>query len=84
LDRFIRPAKGYSITMPRERGRACAPNIGGVPVLGATPVENLFIGTGHGHLGPTLAAGSGRLVADAIIERAPAICAADYELPGFS
>jgi D-amino-acid dehydrogenase len=153
----IRPAKGYSITMPRERGPSLAPNIGvvdpglhavvvpvgedrvrvagtaelagydlaihprridnlknllrrifpafasklgdvdfepwaglrpmsadGVPILGPTPVENLFLSAGHGHLGWTLAAGSGRLVADAIVGRTPAICTADYTLSRFS
>lgn len=36
----------------------------GVPIVGATPVSNLFVSTGHGHLGWTLAAGSARLLAD--------------------
>ena len=39
----------------------------GVPLLGATPVPNLFLNTGHGHLGWTLAAGSARLVADQLL-----------------
>ena len=156
LDLPIRPAKGYSITMPRGRAPAAAPNIGvvdtglhavvvpvgedrvrvagtaeltgfdlaiqpqrienlksllrrmfpeferrlgaedfmpwaglrpmcadGVPVLGATPIENFFLNTGHGHLGWTLAAGSGRLVADTIVGRPAAIGAADYALSRF-
>jgi D-amino-acid dehydrogenase len=32
----------------------------GVPILGRTRVENLFVNTGHGHLGWTMAAGSYR------------------------
>ncbi len=149
----IRPAKGYSITMPRSRAPAAAPRIGvidahlhavvvplgadrvrvagtaelagydlsihpqrienlkgllrrmfpafaaqlqendftpwaglrpmsadGVPILGATRISNLYLNTGHGHLGWTLAAGSGRLVADAIARRAPALNIRDYEL----
>jgi D-amino-acid dehydrogenase len=149
----VRPAKGYSITMPRSRAPAAAPRIGvadahlhavvvpvgddrvrvagtaelagydlsihpqrienlkvllrrmfpafaaqlqendftpwagrrpmsadGVPILGATRISNLYLNTGHGHLGWTLAAGSGRLVADAIARRAPALNNRDYEL----
>ena len=36
----------------------------GTPVIGATPHSNLFINTGHGTLGWTMACGSGRLLAD--------------------
>jgi D-amino-acid dehydrogenase len=36
----------------------------GTPVIGATPYANLFINTGHGTLGWTMACGSGRLLAD--------------------
>ncbi|HWS69523.1 MAG TPA: D-amino acid dehydrogenase [Steroidobacteraceae bacterium] len=149
----VRPAKGYSITMPRSRAPAAAPRIGvadahlhavvvpvgddrvrvagtaeltgydlsihpqrienlkellrrmfpafaaqlqegdftpwaglrpmsadGVPILGATRLSNLYLNTGHGHLGWTLAAGSGRLVADVIARRAPALNMRDFEL----
>ena len=31
----------------------------GTPVIGATPIENLFLATGHGTLGWTMAAGTG-------------------------
>ncbi|HWV61162.1 MAG TPA: D-amino acid dehydrogenase [Sphingopyxis sp.] len=36
------------------------------PVIGATPVSNLFLNTGHGTLGWTMACGSGRLVSSLI------------------
>lgn len=36
----------------------------GTPVLGETPYANLFLNTGHGTLGWTMACGSGRLLAD--------------------
>ena len=52
----------------------------GVPILGATRLSNLYLNTGHGHLGWTLAAGSGRLVADVIARRAPALNMRDFEL----
>ena len=44
-----------------------------VPVLGATPFENLWLNTGHGTLGWTMACGSGRILADLIQGRRPDI-----------
>jgi D-amino-acid dehydrogenase len=51
--------------------------------LGATPLANLFLNTGHGPLGWTLAAGSGRLVADLIGGRASALAREPYSLKRF-
>lgn len=45
----------------------------GPPVIGATPYRNLFLNTGHGTLGWTMAAGSGRYLADLISGRQPQI-----------
>jgi D-amino-acid dehydrogenase len=45
----------------------------GPPILGATPYGNLFLNTGHGPLGWTLGAGSGRVVADLVTGRVPEI-----------
>jgi len=42
-----------------------------VPVIGATRYPNLFLNTGHGTLGWTLAAGSGRALADLVSGRKP-------------
>lgn len=42
-----------------------------VPLLGATPLKNLWLNTGHGTLGWTMACGSGRLVA-AMVSGKPA------------
>lgn len=50
----------------------------GVPLIGGTHWENLFVNTGHGHLGWTLAAGSGQLVADIVAGRTGSIDARDY------
>ena len=41
----------------------------GTPIIGPTPYANLFLSTGHGTLGWTMAAGSGRLLADVISGR---------------
>jgi D-amino-acid dehydrogenase len=38
----------------------------GIPILGSCEISNLFLNTGHGHLGWTMAAGSGKLIADLI------------------
>jgi D-amino-acid dehydrogenase len=55
----------------------------GVPVLGSTRLDNLFLNTGHGPLGWTLAAGSGRLVADLVSGRAPALPPEPYGVARF-
>jgi len=44
-----------------------------VPVIGRTRVENLYLNTGHGTLGWTLAAGSGRALADLLGGRRPEV-----------
>jgi D-amino-acid dehydrogenase len=44
-----------------------------VPEVGATRYRNLFVDTGHGTLGWTLACGSGRALADLIAGRKPAV-----------
>lgn len=50
----------------------------GVALIGRSPVENLFLNTGHGHLGWTQAVGSGRMVADLVGGRTPEIDPAPY------
>jgi D-amino-acid dehydrogenase len=45
----------------------------GTPILGPTRYGNLFLNTGHGTLGWTMAAGSGRAVADVVLGRTPEI-----------
>lgn len=45
----------------------------GTPVLGATPLPNLYLSTGHGTLGWTMAAGTGRVIADLLSGREPEI-----------
>jgi D-amino-acid dehydrogenase len=46
---------------------------GSLPILGRTPVRNLHLNVGHGALGWTLAAGSARLLCDAVTGRASTI-----------
>ena len=45
----------------------------GTPLVGATPIPNLYLNTGHGTLGWTMSCGSGRLLADLISGRTPEI-----------
>ncbi|MEP7057684.1 MAG: D-amino acid dehydrogenase [Caldimonas sp.] len=45
----------------------------GTPLVGPTPIANLFLATGHGTLGWTMAAGTARVIADLISGRAPQI-----------
>jgi len=45
----------------------------GTPVIGATPYDNLYLNTGHGTLGWTMAAGSARYLADLISGTPPEI-----------
>jgi D-amino-acid dehydrogenase len=45
----------------------------GTPIIGETPVKNLLLATGHGTLGWTMAAGTGRVIADLVSGKAPDI-----------
>jgi D-amino-acid dehydrogenase len=49
----------------------------GTPVVGRTPVPGLWLNTGHGTLGWTMAAGSGRVLADLMSGRRTEIETAD-------
>ncbi|MER8681057.1 D-amino acid dehydrogenase [Mesorhizobium sp. M0306] len=44
-----------------------------VPVIGRARYENLYLDTGHGHLGWTMACGSGKFLADIVAGRKPEI-----------
>jgi D-amino-acid dehydrogenase len=51
-----------------------------VPVIGKTRLPNLFLNTGHGTLGWTMACGSGQVIADIISGRTPEIETGDLSL----
>lgn len=55
----------------------------GAPILGRSPYANLFLNTGHGTLGWTLACGSGRLTADLVLGRKPALALDDFGFERF-
>ena len=59
----------------------------GTPIVGPTPLDNLLLATGHGTLGWTMAAGTGRVIADLVAGRKPDIdieglTMARYRTPG--
>lgn len=71
--------------------RACAEWTGlrpmspdGVGIMGRTSVRGLYLNTGHGHLGWTMAPGAGKLVADDIILNDAELQRADFALARFS
>lgn len=43
------------------------------PIIGATQYKNLFLNTGHGTLGWTMACGSGKLISDIVLRHQPDI-----------
>ncbi|MFV8985078.1 D-amino acid dehydrogenase [Serratia fonticola] len=49
----------------------------GTPIVGRTPLKNLYLNTGHGTLGWTMACGSGQLLADLLSGVTPAIASDD-------
>jgi D-amino-acid dehydrogenase len=56
----------------------------GVPIMGVTPVTGLFVSTGHGHLGWTMAAGSAHLMASLVCGEPPALDPAPYAFTRFA
>lgn len=56
----------------------------GTPIVGATKLRNLFLNTGHGTLGWTMACGSGRLLADLIANKRPQISASGLDISRYS
>lgn len=64
------PGLGAINTVDRWAGlRPATPN--NVPIIGRTRLRNLFLNTGHGTLGWTLACGSGKALADIVSGRKP-------------
>jgi D-amino-acid dehydrogenase len=55
-----------------------------VPIIGPTAIGNLWLNTGHGHLGWTLALGSGQLLSDLLTGGSPRVEAEAYALARFN
>ena len=56
----------------------------GPPIIGPTSLPNLWLNTGHGTLGWTMACGAGRVLADLISRREPAIHVAGLGLARYA
>jgi D-amino-acid dehydrogenase len=52
----------------------------GTPIVGRTPLRNLFLNTGHGTLGWTMSCGSAQLLADLMSAKQPAIESGDLSV----
>jgi D-amino-acid dehydrogenase len=50
------------------------------PIVGATPLRNLYLNTGHGTLGWTMACGSASVIADLVSGKVPAIHTEDLAI----
>lgn len=70
--RQLFPQLGAATTVERWSGlRPATPN--NVPIIGASPVRRLYLNTGHGTLGWTLACGSAAALADLMSGRRPEV-----------
>ncbi len=62
--------------------RPCTPD--GLPIVGRVPAyPNLIIATGHAMIGISLATGTGKVVADMVLERSPEICIHPFRVDRF-
>ncbi len=59
-------------------------SVDGVPLLGKTAIKGLYLNTGHGHLGWTMAAGSGQLLADIISDKPTQLETKRYQISRFN
>ena len=84
LDALEEHYPDYPRTSPPQHWAGLRPVVpDGRPVLGATPVRNLFVDTGHGQLGWTLSFGSARAVAAVMDGKPPEIDLRDFAFDRF-
>jgi D-amino-acid dehydrogenase len=77
--------KGYLMDLPSTSWCGLrSVSTDGVPIIGSTRIKNVWINTGHGHLGWTMAAGSADLMSKMIGEITPSIDCAPYLPSRFS
>jgi len=79
LIRKILPEGHYDASSARPWCGLRAMSADGVPLIGPTRLANLFVNTGHGHLGWTLNCGSARILTDLICGSREFIDAAPYD-----
>jgi len=74
----------YPRTSPPQHWAGLRPVVpDGRPVIGPTPVRNLFVNTGHGQLGWTLSCGSARTIAAVMDGKPPEIDLGDFAFDRF-
>lgn len=56
----------------------------GTPIIGPTPIDNLYLNTGHGTLGWTMACGSARILADLVTKTRPEVQTDDLGMRRYS
>jgi D-amino-acid dehydrogenase len=78
LVRQVLPESHYDPASARPWCGLRAMSADGVPIIGPTPLPNLFVNTGHGHLGWTMAAGSAQLLSELIAGEAASIDPSPY------
>jgi D-amino-acid dehydrogenase len=83
LAQKILPRAGLDPTTARAWCGLRPTSADGVPIIGQTPIENLWVSTGHGHLGWTMAAGSGRLLSELISGDVPSVDPKPYAMTRF-
>ncbi len=83
LVRQVLPAGGFERAQARPWCGLRPMSVDGVPIIGPTPIGNLWLNTGHGHLGWTMAAGSGQLLSDLLAGGSPGVNPDDYTLARF-
>ncbi|HEX8754899.1 MAG TPA: D-amino acid dehydrogenase [Steroidobacteraceae bacterium] len=84
LVRQVLPAGGFERAQARPWCGLRPMSVDGVPIIGPTPLGNLWLNTGHGHLGWTMAAGSGQLLSDLLTGGSPGVNPDDYSLARFN
>jgi len=83
VEEYLRPAENLEIIEIRCGLRPCSPD--GLPVIDRCPgYDNLFIATGHGMLGITLAPLTGKLVSQLVGHQTPDINLASLSATRFS
>jgi D-amino-acid dehydrogenase len=78
LVRQVLPQSQYDLASARPWCGLRAMSADGVPIIGPTRLPNLFVNTGHGHLGWTMAAGSAQLLSELIAGEAASVDPSPY------
>ena len=84
LVRQVLPAGGFELAQAKPWCGLRPMSVDGVPIIGPTPIGNLWLNTGHGHLGWTMAAGSGQLLSDLMTGGSPRVSPESYSLARFN